>query len=66
MNEEQRIAYVIAQAAVLNATIAGMVAENEYRKQCGNQIAYDEICFVKAVESSGLHHNAVVPFLLGG
>lgn len=60
MSDEQKAAYVMAQVALFNARIAGMVAENQMRTHRGEAPAYVEGDFVKAAEDSGIHHNAVV------
>ena len=62
MTDEQKAAYIMAQAAVLNATVAGMTAENEDRISRGLTIAFDEAAFVAVVNDSGCHHNTVVAF----
>lgn len=33
-------AFVIAQTALLNCRVAGMLAENQHRANCGNSVAY--------------------------
>ena len=60
MNEEQKAAFVMAQAAVLNAIIAGMQAENQMREHQGYVPAYVESHFQDAINASGCHHNAVL------
>ena len=65
MNEQMRCAYVIAQAAMLNARIAGMQAENQARNSAGLAPAYDEKTFVEVAEESGLGHNDVITYLRG-
>ena len=45
-------------------TAFGMVAENQYRANCGNQIAYDEEAFLKVIEENGLTHNQAVTNIL--
>lgn len=65
MNEEQKAAYIIAMAANLNATVAGMQAKNqmcEYRGECP---AYVETDFERAINASGCHHNAVLTLFQG-
>jgi len=59
---EQKAAFIIAQAAVLNATILGMEAENSMRAYRGEAPAYDETAFIHAVNASSCHHNAVLEF----
>ena len=61
MTDEQKIAFIIAQAACLNAEVAGMVAENTYREMRGETIAFGEGAFVAVVRASGCEHNAVIP-----
>lgn len=45
MNEQQRSAFVIAQAAMLNAEIAAMQAENQMRAHRGETPAYADMEF---------------------
>lgn len=52
-NNHDRAALLIAMAAVLNARIAGMVAENDFRKQKGETVAYDEMAFETEIVNSG-------------
>lgn len=66
MTPEQEAAYIIAQAAVLSATVAGMQAENAYREMQGKTIAYGEDAFVDAINRSGVHHNAVMELFQDG
>ena len=58
MTNEQKAAYINAQAAVLAGTIAGMQAENTYRQHRGETIAYSQDAFIKVIDESGCHHNA--------
>lgn len=60
MTDEQKTVYMLAQIALFNARIAGMVAENAHRTQCGLSLAYAEEHFIQAIEESGIHHNAIV------
>ncbi len=62
MTEEQKAAYIMAQSAVLYATISGMNAENMQRQSSGLSVAYTENDFDNAVNASGVHHNAVITF----
>ena len=61
MNEEQQAAYILSQTAMLNAEIAMMVAENQYRTNCGHQIAYGEAEFASVIKGYELilGYNAV-------
>jgi hypothetical protein len=63
MNENQKAALLMARAAVLNAKIAGMVAENDFLKQRDMSIAYDEAAFCKVVDESGCTENAALTLL---
>ena len=60
MTPDQQIAYVVAMAAVLNAQVAGMVAENQWRSHRGEVIAYAEDAFSDLIDKSGCHRNAVL------
>ncbi len=60
MTPEQQAAYIMAQVAILNAMVAGMVAENMQREVLGQSMAYVENDFVAAVNGSPCHHNAVL------
>lgn len=65
MRAEERLAFVISQAAVLMATVAGMQAENQYRLARGETIAYAEQAFVDAIAQSGCGHHAVIALFNG-
>ena len=60
MNANQAAAYVIAQAAMLSATCAGMVAENQIRAYRGESPAYGDDAFQDEINKSCCHHNAVI------
>ncbi len=62
MTDEQKAAYVAAQAALLNARIAGMVAENQHRMNCNNSIAYgvEEFESVISEYEPFIGHNACI------
>ena len=62
MTEAQSAAYVMAQAALLNARIAGMAAENMQRAHLGQSMAYGEDAFAAVAREyqSVLGHNAVL------
>jgi len=66
MTSEQQAAYIMAQAAALNAEVAGMQAENAFREMQGHTIAYGEDAFQAAINRYGVHHNAVVGFFNNG
>ena len=63
MNQQARAAYVISQAACLNAAIAGMVAENKKREALGQSMAYVEEDFNATIDEFGMSHNAVLLYL---
>lgn len=65
MTDEQKAAYVIAQAACAMAEIHGMVAENQKRAAEGKAMAYDERDFFAISEKYYLGHNAVLEFFHG-
>ena len=65
MEPVERAAFLIAQAAMLNAEIARMQAENQHRMNCGNNIAYGDAEFrsVIAQYESTLGYNGALLFL---
>jgi len=62
MSPEQKAALVIAQAALLYAEVAGMVAENMVRGALGETPVYEEACFLEKIEKyeRTLHRDAVL------
>lgn len=62
MTDEQKAAFIMAQAACLNAGVAGMVATNMQCQAHGDSPVYDEADFKAAIDRSGCHHNAVLMF----
>ena len=64
MTAEQKAAYVMAQAAMLNAEIAAAQAENENRAHCGLSPAYDEKVIFDNIISryDNLSHNYLIEF----
>jgi len=60
MTANQAAAYVIAQAAVLSATCAGMVAENQIRAHRGESAAYDDDAFQNEITRAALRHDEVI------
>jgi hypothetical protein len=66
MNEDQRAAFIVAQAAMLNARIAGMEAENRGREHRGEAPAYVQIAFEQVIgEFSVLDYNNCIAYLQG-
>lgn len=62
MNENQKAAYVMAQAARVFALVAGMQAENQQRAAEGCAMAYREEDFHRVVDEHGIGHNDVIGF----
>lgn len=65
MTDEQKAAYVNAQAACAMAEIAGMQALNQYRLARGEAIAYSDEAFDAIPNKYGIHHNAVLTLFHG-
>jgi len=64
MTPEQKAAFIMAQAAMLSAEIAGMVAENQARSHRGESPAYTQIAFQEAESRySILSWNGALEFL---
>ncbi len=59
---EGAYAYVMAQTALLNCRVAGMVAANQHRMSCGNSIMYgdDEFMAVEREFAAVIGHNAIM------
>ncbi len=66
MDDAQKAAYVMAQAACLLAEVAGMQSENRLREIQGASPAYGEEAFQAAILRSGVHHNGVMSTYFGG
>ncbi len=66
MTPEQLASFVFANSVAAFAEIQGMVAENTFREQKGQTIAYDEEAFLAVIEKYGIHHNAVMTTFGGG
>lgn len=54
MDKSQRVAYVLAQAALLNARVAGMQAENQQREIDGKSLSYVNEHFEDEIRNAGL------------
>ena len=63
MTEDQKAAFIMAQAAVLNAQVAGMVAENDQRKHRDEAMAYVYDDFDALVRASVCDHNSALVFM---
>lgn len=59
MTEDQKAAYVIAQAAAACIEAVGMLAEN---MQYSNDQPYSHHHFKALIEDYGLHHNALMRY----
>ncbi len=57
---EQSASFVFANSVAAFAEIQGMVAENTFREQKGETVAYGEEAFLAVIEKYGIHHNAVL------
>ena len=64
MDKEQRIVYINAMTVCAQIECAGMVAENKQREVEDKSMAYVEESFLKLPDKYGIHHNAVISFLL--
>lgn len=64
---ETKAAFIIARAAELSAEIAGMQAENQYRLECGLQVAYGKDAFDNLIPCCypELGHNNLIEFFRG-
>ena len=64
MTPEQKAAFIVAQAAMLNSLIAGMQAENAMRSHRGETPAYVEEDFFRLHQeyASVIGHNAVLEY----
>jgi len=60
MNDEQKAAYVMAQAACALIEAQGMVAVNKTRELRGESLAYVEEDFMAVINKYGIDHNSVL------
>ena len=65
MTDEQKAAYIMAQAACVMAETAAMQAENMQREHLGQSMTYNEDHFVALIAHYGIHHNAVLSLFQG-
>lgn len=65
MTPEQKAAFVVAQAAMLSAKVAGMQATNCVAAASGKLPVYKQSDFEEAAESSGCGHNYVLSLFQG-
>ena len=62
MTAEQKAAYIMAQAACVNAQIAAMQAENVFRMLAGSEQAHKPEAFERLPAQFGITHNQVIEF----
>lgn len=62
MTPEQQAAFIIAQAACANGTIAAMQAQNECDRAAGKPPTNSPQDFEDVAARYGIHHNAVLGF----
>ena len=60
MTDEQKAAYIMAQAAGANAEALGMAAENMQRAALGQSMAYSKDCFNLLERKYIIGHNDVI------
>lgn len=60
MTEEQKAAYVFAQAIAALVELESMKAANLMREMQGKSIAYGEEEFLALIEKWGIHNNAMI------
>lgn len=64
MTPEQKAAFIMGQAAMLNAILAGMLSENQMRLHRGEAPAYTEEAFQRVIaEYSILSWNGALEYL---
>lgn len=62
MTEEQKAAFIIAQAACAMARIAGMQAENVWCQSNGESLKYGEEAFAAIENEYMIGYNAVIGY----
>jgi hypothetical protein len=60
MTSEQKVAYVVAQAAAAFAEVEAMKAANFERTTNGFALAYDENAFINVIYKYGLSMNSLI------
>lgn len=66
MTSEEKAAYIMAQAAALNATVAGMVARNQYNALSKEPPTWLEDDFNNQIATFDCHHNQLCLFFNEG
>lgn len=64
--EEARAAVLKARASVLDATIEGMVAENDECDRMGVGRTHQPAAFQHAIDDSGCDHSSIVSLMIHG
>lgn len=65
MYQEEKPAYIFAQAVAALCELEGMKAANKEREANGLALAYDEKAFIELQNQYCISHNAVIGFLNG-
>jgi len=60
MTDEQKAAYIFAQASCALIQAMGAFSENMQRNRLGQSVAYDENAFQGIIQEYGIHHNATI------
>ena len=60
MTPEQSASFVFANSVAALAEIQSMVADNTFRQQKGETVAYGEEAFLAVIEKYGIHYNAIL------
>ena len=58
--EARNVAYIIATAVGALIEAMGMIAENQQREITGSSPAFVHEDFIKLIDRSGVHHNAIL------
>jgi len=61
--EQKQAAYLISQSVCAMIKAMGMTAENQYRTQRGETIAYNDKSFFDLIEEYGIHHNGAMAII---
>lgn len=62
MTDEQKAAYIHAQAAAAMIEAMGMFAANQERIANGYTVAYDDTAFSSLINKYGIAHNSICTF----
>jgi hypothetical protein len=64
MDEQQRLAYINGQIACAQIEAMGMNAENQRAALKGQEPPYGKEAFDGLINTYGIHHNAVISYLM--